>query len=111
MRDGSRLAVSAIEHENPDAEVLRLAVCADEVMQAIVRGRCVNRTAANPLEVQVLADETLPLVHDRVVAWDALMPDIFQRMLLAGCAVDSPADAAALHPAIFQNVEQAKKAL
>jgi hypothetical protein len=110
MRDGSRRAVLAIEHEDPDAELLRSAVCMDEVIQAIGRGRGVNRTAANPLEVQVLADEALPLVHDRVVGWDALVPDIFQRMLLAGCAVDSPADAAALHPGLFQNVEQAKKA-
>jgi hypothetical protein len=111
MRDGSRRAVSAIEHEDPDAELLRSAVCMDEVVQAIGRGRGVNRSAANPLEVQVLADEALPLVHDRVVAWDVLVPDIFLRMLLVGCAVDSPADAAALHPAIFQDVEQAKKAL
>lgn len=80
-------------------------------IHAIGRGRGVNRSAANPLEVQVLADEALPLVHDRVVAWDALVPDIFQRMLLAGCAVDSPADAALLHPTIFPNAEQAKKAL
>jgi hypothetical protein len=111
MRDGSRRAVSAIEHEDPDAELLRSAVCMDEVIQAIGRGRGVNRSAANPLEVQVLADEALPLVHDRIVAWDALVPDIFQRMLLAGCAVDSPADAALLHPTIFPNAEQAKKAL
>ncbi len=111
MRDGSRRTISAIEHEDPDAEVLRLAVCADEVIQAIGRGRGVNRTTANPLEVQVLADEALPMVHDRVVAWDVMVPDIFQRMLLAGCAVDSAADAAALHPGLFQNVEQAKKAL
>jgi hypothetical protein len=111
MRDGSRRAVSAIEHEDPDAELLRAAVCMDEVIQAIGRGRGVNRSSANPLEVQVLADEALPLVHDRVVAWDTLVPDIFQRMLLAGCAVDSPADAVDLHPGLFQNVEQAKKAL
>lgn len=111
MRDGSRRAVSAIEHEDPDAELLRSAVCMDEVIQAIGRGRGVNRSVANPLEVQVLADEALPLVHDRVVGWDALVPDICQRMLLAGCAVDSPADAVFLHPGLFQNVEQAKKAL
>jgi hypothetical protein len=31
-------------------------------------------------------------------------------MLLAGIAVDSPADAVALHPQMSENVEQAKKA-
>ena len=49
-------------------------------------------------------------IHDRVLAWEAVVPDIVQRMLLAGLAVDSPSDAAALHPGLFPNVEQAKKA-
>jgi hypothetical protein len=67
MRDGSRRAVSVIEHEDPKAELMRAAVCDDEVIQAIGRGRGVNRTAANPLEVQVLAEVALPMVHDSVV--------------------------------------------
>jgi hypothetical protein len=45
----------------------------DEVIEAIGRGRGVNR----------------------------IVPDIVQRMLLAGVAVDSPADAAVLHPALL----------
>lgn len=111
MRDGSRRPISAIEHEDPLAELMRSAICDDEVIQAIGRGRGVNRTAANPLEVQVLADVALPLVHDRVLAWEAVMPDIIQRMLLAGLAVDSPADAAVLHPGLFSDEKQAQKAL
>lgn len=110
MRDGSRRAVSVIEHEDPTAEVIRTAVCDDEVIQAIGRGRGVNRTETNPLEVQVLADVALPMVFDRVVPWDSVRPDLMQMMLLGGLAVDSPADAAALHPGLFPNVEQAKKA-
>lgn len=110
MRDGSRRGISVIEHEDPLAETMRAAVCDNEVIQAIGRGRGVNRTEHSPLEVQVLADVALPLPYDRVLAWDAVVPDIVQRMLLAGVAVDSPTDAAALHPDMFPNVEQAKKA-
>lgn len=110
MRDGSRRAISAIEHEDPKAELLRAAVCDDEVIQAIGRGRAVNRTEANSLEVQVLADVALPLAHDSVVPWDSVKPDLMQRMLLAGLAVDSPADAAALHPELFTDATQAQKA-
>ena len=83
------------------AELLRAAICDDEVIQAIGRGRGVNRTADDPLEVHVLADVALPLVHDRLLAWETVRPTSFQRMLLAGVAVDSPADAALLHPALF----------
>lgn len=110
MRDGSRRAISVIEHEDPHAELIRSAVCDDEVIQAIGRGRGVNRTAANPLEVQVLADVALPLIHDSVVLWDSVKPDLMQMMLLAGLAVDSPADAAALHPELFTDAKQAQKA-
>jgi hypothetical protein len=64
----------------------------------------------NPLAVQVLADVALPLVHDRLVAWEAVMPDIVQRILLEGVAIDSPADAAVIHPSMFANADLAKKA-
>lgn len=110
MRDGSRGAVSVIEHEDPTGELMRAAVCDDEVIQAIGRGRGVNRTIENPLEVQLLADVALPMVHDRVVPWDSMKPDSIQRMLLAGLAVDSPADAAALHPVLFETVAAADHA-
>lgn len=110
MRDGTRRTISVIEHEDPLAETMRAAVCDDEVIQAVGRGRGVNRTGHSPLEVQVLADVALPLPYDRVLAWDSVVPDIMQRMLLAGVAVDSPGDAAALHPDMFPSVEQAKKA-
>ena len=94
MRDGNRRMMKVIQHEDPEAEMLRAAICDDEVIRAIGRGRGVNRTADNPLEVHVLADVALPLMHDQVVRWELTCPDIFQRMLLAGIAVDSPADAA-----------------
>ncbi len=80
------------------------------LIQVIGRGRGVNRTAQNPLEVHVLADVALPLVCDQLTTWDVERPDVLQKMLLAGVAVDSPTDAAALHPGLFANAEQAKKA-
>ena len=49
----------------------------------------------------MLANVALPLMHDRLLTWDTVAPDFVQRMLLAGVAVDSPADAARLHPALF----------
>jgi hypothetical protein len=101
MREGSSRAVRVRAHADDRAELLRAAICDDELVQAIGRGRGVNRTEANPLEVHVLADVALPLVHDQVVAWEAVRPHLLQRMLLAGIAVDSPGDAARLHPRLF----------
>jgi hypothetical protein len=110
MRDGTARAVRVLRHEDRHAEILRAAICDDELIQAIGRGRGVNRTAADPLEVQVLADVALPLIHEQVTSWELEAPDLIQQMLLAGIAVDSPADAAALHAEMLGNAEQAKKA-
>ena len=68
-----------------------------------------NRTADNPLEVHLLTDVALPLAYESVRAWETEAPDIFQRMLLSGVAVDSPADAVALHPVLLDNEKQAQK--
>jgi len=110
MRDGSSRAVRVRVHGDARADLLRAAICDDEVLQAIGRGRGVNRSIADPLEVHVLADVALPLVHDEVLGWEAVQPDLFQRLLLAGIAVDSPGDAARLHPGLFSCAEQAKSA-
>lgn len=108
MRSGETRGIDVIHHEDERAETLRAAICDDELIQVIGRGRGVNRTMDNPLEVHVLADTALPLIYDRLTSWDLERPDLFQRMLLAGIAVDSPADAAALHPSLFGNAHQAK---
>ena len=107
---GGTGSVKVIRHEDPCAEVLRAAICDDEVMQAMGRARGINRTAANPVEVHILADVVLPIAHAGVSAWTVVCPDVVQQMLLAGVAVDSPAHAAKLHPTLFATAEQAKKA-
>lgn len=111
LRDGSHRAIRALVHSEPNGELLRAAICDDELIQAVGRGRGVNRTADTPLKVHVLADVALPIVHDEVTAWDLVAPSLFQKMLLAGVAVDSPADAATLHPQLFSSAKQAQKAL
>ena len=111
MRDGTERSIKVTQHQDPHAEILRAAICDDEIIQAIGRGRGVNRTANTPLQVQVLADVALPLLHDRVIAWETIVPDVVQRMLMAGIAVNSPADAALLHPNIFVSSNQAKLVL
>ena len=110
MRDGTKCAVRAVCHQDGLAEEIRQAICEDEILQAIGRGRGVNRSAQDPLEVHVLGNLALPVVHDTVVTWEVVRPDVVQRMLLTGLAVDSPADAVALHPELFDSANQAKLA-
>ncbi|KIT16610.1 hypothetical protein [Jannaschia aquimarina] len=110
MRDSTTRAVRVTRHEDDLGETVRAEICDDEVIQCIGRGRGVNRTAGTQLEVHVLADLALPLIYDVVVDWDNLKPDIFQRMLLDGIAVDSPMDAVRMHPDLFGTENQAELA-
>ncbi|TNE57496.1 MAG: hypothetical protein EP341_04015 [Sphingomonadales bacterium] len=109
MRGGALRGIEVIHHEDERAETLRAAICDDELTQVLGRGRGVNRGSEDPLEVHVLTDVALPLVYDRLTHWDLERPDILQQMLLAGMAVDSPADAAALHSGLFGGEKQAQK--
>jgi len=110
MRDGSCRTVRVVEHEDELGELIRAAICDDEVIQGVGRGRGINRTADTPLEVHLLCDLALPLVHDSVTSWEVVQPNIVRQMLLAGVAVDSPADAARLHPQLLKNEKAAQKA-
>ena len=107
LENGRSSGIRAICHTDASAETLRAAICDDEVMQALGRGRGVNRRADNPLEVHLMADVALPIAYERVQAWETVRPDIVQQMLLAGLAVDSPADAARLHPGLFDTANAA----
>jgi len=109
MASGLVRGLDVLRHGDELTETLRAAICDDELIQVIGRGRGVNRSVKDPLEVHVLSDVALPVICNRLMAWEHECPDVLQQMLLAGIAVDSPTDAVALHPDQFQNAEQAKK--
>ena len=62
-----------MRHPDPIAEKIRNRICEAEVMQAIGRGRGVNRTADRPLEVIVLSDAVLPVPVDRFASQDEVL--------------------------------------
>jgi len=82
--DGTAITVEVDRHPDDLAEKIRSTVCEGEIVQIIGRGRGVNRTAANPLEVIVLGnvpacgeiDELQPwrgpTLDDRMVADDGV---------------------------------------
>jgi putative DNA primase/helicase len=75
-RDGSVFSVDAETHPDPIVEDVRTAICEAELVQAIGRGRGVNRTKETPLDVFVLGNVPLPgLMPDAVGRWEPLGPD------------------------------------
>jgi putative DNA primase/helicase len=63
---GDRTAPLAMEEH---AEAVRWCICEGELVQAMGRGRGVNRSAATPLEIDLLTDVVLPVTVDALVPW------------------------------------------
>ena len=66
MRDGTGRRVEGNQHPDPRAEAVRWAICEAELIQAIGRGRGVNRTADNPLQIDILTNVCLPIEVDEI---------------------------------------------
>ncbi|MBV8591561.1 MAG: hypothetical protein JO212_16145 [Acetobacteraceae bacterium] len=111
MADGTGVAMKVRVYSDPDLEALRVAITDAEVIQAIGRGRGVNRDASRPLNVFVCADVILPLPVNNLVRWKDVRPDPLARMVARGVVLLSPTDAAKAYPDLFPTSEAARKAL
>lgn len=91
--DGSARTVDAERHPDLLAEAVRRSLVEAELLQAIGRGRGVQRTAGNPLLVLVLGNVPLPVPLASVTDWQ---PVHFDRAMLAdhGAVLASDSDAA-----------------
>ncbi|RDC68967.1 toprim domain-containing protein [Rhodovulum sp. 12E13] len=107
---GDRSAPLAMEeHADPIAEAVRWSICEGELIQAMGRGRGVNRTAATPLEIDLLTDVVLPVTVDALVPWSDLRPTRRDLMALTGIVLENAADMAACFPELWPTREAAKK--
>ena len=69
MSDSTGRRASAFRHPDPFVEAVRFAVCEGEVLQAVGRGRGVQRTVETALEVLILTNVPLPIAVDQLTAW------------------------------------------
>jgi hypothetical protein len=115
---GTGTLVSVERHPDPQAEVMRWLACEAELIQAIGRVRAVNRTAKNPVQIDIINLVPLPEIEiDEVVEWEDAQPD--PRAVIAGrYGLLLPADnhkgtaplIAALLPDLYQTASAAKQA-
>jgi putative DNA primase/helicase len=111
MRDGRGVAVDGPSHPDPRAEAIRWAICEGELVQAIGRGRGVNRTEANPLQIDILTNVCVPIEVDEVTTWKKIQPGSAQIMRARGAVPLTYADMATAYPDLFPSREAAKKLL
>ncbi|MFC3099807.1 hypothetical protein [Altererythrobacter lauratis] len=96
-------------HPDPIAEAIRWSICEAELIQALGRGRGVNRTAENALQIDLLTDIVLPVPADEVISWDDLAPSRIDMMAARGVILDNAADRARCFPDLWPNHDAARK--
>jgi putative DNA primase/helicase len=102
-------AVACEQHPDPPAEAARWAICKGELVQAIGRGRGVNRTAEMPLEIDLLTDVLLPVDVHEVLTWKEVRPTDHDIMASNGVVLENAADTAKAFPELWSTTEAAKK--
>jgi len=98
-------------HPDEIAEKICGRIAEGEIIQALGRGRRVNRNTQNPLEAFVLSDAVLPVPVDEFLNDDTVLNPTLGELMLAegGIAFCSPADAAKAYPQLWPNAPAAKK--
>lgn len=109
LASGRTLPLMVETHADPIAEAIRWSICEGELIQAVGRGRGVNRTGDTPLEIDLLTDAVLPLNIKEVVSWQKIRPSRRDLMALEGVVLENAADMARCFPDLWPSRDAAKK--
>jgi putative DNA primase/helicase len=109
LAGGRTHAVPGEVHPDPTAEAIRWSICEAELIQAMGRGRGVNRTAARPLQIDLLTDVVLPVTVSELIDWQDLRPTRRDLMAARGVVLENAADMARCFPDLWDNHEAARK--
>jgi len=109
LSDGEVRAVSGDAHDDPLAEAIRWTICEGELIQALGRGRGINRTAMDPLEIDLLTDVVLPIAVEQVLQWREIRPTRTDAMAASGVVLDNAADMARAFPDLWSSHDAARQ--
>ena len=109
LRDGTGRATYGDQHPDELCESIRWLICEAELIQAIGRARGINRNQNEPLDIDLLFNEALPIVVDQVLAWEDASALI--ETTLDGVMLTSPIDLMRIWPALWPNIAKAKRTI
>ena len=92
LPDGSGRAVTCDQHPDPVAEMIRFQLCECELIQAMGRGRAINRTPKTPLDIDIVADVCLPITVNDVLHWSTQVPSAMVEAAAEGAVLLSRVD-------------------
>jgi putative DNA primase/helicase len=109
LRDGSGIATWGDQHPDPDVEAVRYQIHEAELIQALGRGRAVNRTAATSLDADLLFDTCLPIEVDKVERWKP--PSLLIETAIDGVMLTAECDLMKCWKRLWPNRTAAKRTL
>ena len=109
LRNGSGVATWGDQHPDPDVEAIRYQIHEAELVQAFGRARAVNRTAANPLDADLLFDTALPIEVDEAERWKP--PSLLIETAIEGVMLTAECDLMKCWPHLWLNRSAAKRTL
>jgi putative DNA primase/helicase len=109
LADDRTVPLAMEVHADLIAEAVRWSICEGELIQAIGRGRGVNRSADSVLEIDLLTDVVLPVTVNTLVPWSDLKPTRRDMMALSGIVLENATDMAVCFPELWPTAEAAKK--
>ena len=107
MKDGSGIAVMGDQHPDEMCEAIRRQICEAELLQALGRGRAVNRDASSRLDIDLLFDVVLPIEIDEDSRWQR--PSLAISTATEGVMLESPDDMVKLWPTLWPNRKAATR--
>jgi putative DNA primase/helicase len=109
LRDGSGIATRGDQHPDPEVEAVRYQIHEAELVQALGRGRGVNRTADDPLDADLLFDTALPVTVDEALRWQ--VPSLLIETAIEGVMLTAECDLMKLWPLLWPNRTAATRTL
>ena len=109
LRGGRTRPLEGEVHADATAEAIRWSICEAELIQAMGRGRGVNRTVLTPLEIDLFTDVVLPVTVDELLPWADLRPSRRDLMAIQGVRLENAADMAACFPELWPTADAARQ--
>jgi hypothetical protein len=109
QKDGTGVAVDGDQHPDALAESVRQLITEAELVQALGRGRAVNRSLQAPLDVEMLFDTVLPVTVDQVSPW--IVPSLLIETAAEGVMLLSPVDLVKIWPLLWPNDKAADRTI
>jgi putative DNA primase/helicase len=110
LRGGGGVATWGDQHPDREVEAIRWQICEGELTQAFGRARAINRTAANPLDADLLFDTCIPVEVDEVERWQ--VPSLLIETAASdGVMLESECDLMKCWPHLWPNRRGASRTL